>query len=55
MSTNTEVEEILTLKSVDVYHISYNKIDGNYDLVSVIKDSTFRIFRELIDGNDKQK
>jgi spartin len=55
MSTNTEVEEILTLKSVDVYHICYNRNDGNYDLVSVIKDSSLRIFRELIVGNDKQK
>jgi spartin len=55
MSTNTEVEEILTLKSVDVYHICYNRNEGNYDLVSVIKDSTLRIFRELIVGNDPQK
>ena len=49
MALNSEIEDILSLKSVDVYHLSYNSTHREYELNSVIRDQCFRIFREVID------
>ncbi|XP_054163861.1 spartin-like [Oppia nitens] len=50
LSSNSDIEEIVSVKSVDVYHLKYNDTCGEYELTSVIKDQTFRVFREVIDG-----
>ncbi|CAG2117998.1 unnamed protein product, partial [Medioppia subpectinata] len=49
-ATNTDIEEIVTVKSVHVFHLSFNANEREYELNSVIKDQNLRIFRELIDG-----
>lgn len=49
MALTSEIEEIVAVKSVDVYHLSYNGTHREYELNSVIEDQNLRVFREVID------